>query len=82
MEFALENGTPLPHETLEALPGVQHAVSADGKTALTVERVHQSVPALMRLLESHRATLSELVTHHATLEDVFLALTGRHLRDE
>jgi hypothetical protein len=26
--------------------------------------------------------LSELRTHHATLEDVFLRLTGRHLRDE
>ena len=48
---------------------------------MTVDRVHQSVPALMRLLESRRETLSELVTHHATLEDVFLTLTGRHLRE-
>jgi len=26
--------------------------------------------------------LTALVTHHATLEDLFLSLTGRHLRDE
>ena len=82
VEFALENGSTIPHDELQSLPGVQRAVSADGTTSLTVERVHQSVPALMRLLESRRETLSELVTHHATLEDVFLAFTGRHLRDE
>jgi ABC-2 type transport system ATP-binding protein len=82
VEFALENGALVPPQSLEALPGVQRVVSADGKICLTVDRIHQSVPALMRLLESRRATLSELVTHHATLEDVFLALTGRHLRDE
>jgi hypothetical protein len=36
----------------------------------------------MKLLEGQGTTLSELTTHHATLEDVFLSLTGRHLRDE
>ncbi len=82
VEFALENGVPVPLEALKSLPGVKRVVSADGRTSLTVDHVHQSVPALMRLLEERRATLSELVTHHATLEDVFLALTGRHLRDE
>ena len=35
-----------------------------------------------RLLRSNGAELSELATHHATLEDVFISLTGRHLRDE
>jgi hypothetical protein len=35
----------------------------------------------MRLLHDEAAELSELTTHHATLEDVFLSLTGRHLRD-
>jgi hypothetical protein len=35
----------------------------------------------MRVLEGQGAVLGELTTHHATLEDVFLALTGRHLRD-
>ena len=82
VEFALDNGASVPLEALQSLRGVQRVVSADGRTSLTVDHVHQSVPALMRLLESRRETLSELVTHHATLEDVFLAMTGRHLRDE
>jgi ABC-2 type transport system ATP-binding protein len=47
-----------------------------------VSHIHQTVPALMHVLAERGAMLSELTTHHATLEDVFLALTGRHLRDE
>ena len=41
-----------------------------------------AVPALMTLLATRGVQLSELTTHHATLEDVFMSLTGRHLRDE
>ncbi len=82
VEFALADGVRLEEDVLRALPGVAHIRAADGKTRLTVSRVHETVPALMRLLAERRATLSELVTHHATLEDVFLSLTGRHLRDE
>jgi hypothetical protein len=33
-------------------------------------------------LERQRAPLRSLTTHHATLEDVFVSLTGRTLRDE
>ncbi|MFQ6044789.1 MAG: ABC transporter ATP-binding protein [Gemmatimonadales bacterium] len=82
VEFALENGMQVPAEALRRLPGVEGVAFADGRTRLTVTRVHQSVPGLMRLLSDHGATLAELTTHHATLEDVFLSLTGRHLRDE
>lgn len=82
VEFALADGVRLEEGVLRALPGVAHIRAEDGKTCLTVSRVHETVPALMRLLAERRATLSELVTHSATLEDVFLSLTGRHLRDE
>jgi len=40
------------------------------------------VPALLGLVERQGAELSLLTTHHATLDDVFVALTGRQLRDE
>jgi ABC-2 type transport system ATP-binding protein len=82
VEYALESGSQIGHDDLCALPGVQQVHSDDGRTVLTVTRVHQAVPALMKLLTERGAELSELVTHHATLEDVFLSLTGRHLRDE
>jgi ABC-2 type transport system ATP-binding protein len=50
--------------------------------ALTVEQVHTTVPALLDAVERRGASLAALTTHHATLEDVFVALTGRQLRDE
>jgi hypothetical protein len=34
------------------------------------------------MLAERRLELSRLTTHSATLEDVFVALTGRQLRDE
>jgi hypothetical protein len=36
----------------------------------------------VHLLRDRGAVLTELTTHRATLEDVFISLTGRHLRDE
>jgi ABC-2 type transport system ATP-binding protein len=43
--------------------------------------VHRAVPALMAELQRLGVGLTDLRTHHATLEDLFLSLTGRHLRD-
>ena len=82
VEFALENGSGPTEESLRALPGVQQIARGNGRTRLTVSTVHATVPALMKLLEDRGAVLSELTTHHATLEDVFLSKTGRHLRDD
>ncbi len=83
IEFALEDGSAVPEEALAALPGGVVRVDDGGqRTRLTVHRVHESVPALLDELGRRGAALSELMTHHATLEDVFLALTGRQLRDD
>ena len=43
--------------------------------------VHRAVPALLAELSERGAEPTQLTTHHATLEDVFMALTGRRLRD-
>jgi ABC-2 type transport system ATP-binding protein len=40
------------------------------------------VPALLGMLANRRLELAHLTTHSATLEDVFVSLTGRQLRDE
>ncbi len=82
IEFALTNGVNVPDEVLAALPDVTRVTVDGSKTRLTVSRVHQAVPALMSLRGDRGESLSELATHHATLEDVFLSHTGRHLRDE
>ena len=75
-------GGKLEDQELSRLPGVTQVNQQDGHTRLTVLRVHETIPALMALLASRGIQLSELTTHHATLEDVFMSLTGRHLRDE
>jgi ABC-2 type transport system ATP-binding protein len=83
VEFALVDGAVrAPRvEELASLPGVHAVRLGPDRTALTVAEVHRAVPALLALLERRGAELSLLATHHATLEDVFVALTGRQLRD-
>ncbi len=82
VEFALGDGAePLADDVLAALPGVKAARRDGPRYSLTVTEAHLAVPALMAELERRRAGMTELVTHHATLEDLFLSLTGRHLRD-
>jgi ABC-2 type transport system ATP-binding protein len=66
---------------LGALPGVRAVRRVADALALTVDEVHVSIPALLTYLEKVGAPLLRLSTHHATLEDVFVALTGRQLRD-
>jgi len=81
VEFGVA-GPPPPEAELLGLPGVGE-VNPDGATVrLTVSHPHATVPALLALLAGRGATLTQLATHHATLEDVFLHLTGRRLRDE
>jgi ABC-2 type transport system ATP-binding protein len=66
---------------LGALPGV-HSVKAQGDGfSLTVEHLHTTLPLLLAHLQKSGRTLTALSTHHATLEDVFVQHTGRHLRD-
>jgi ABC-2 type transport system ATP-binding protein len=67
---------------LLAIPGVQsHRVDA-GLHQLSVVELHTAVPAIFAALDEQGLQLSEFRTHSATLEDVFVSLTGRTLRDE
>jgi ABC-2 type transport system ATP-binding protein len=82
VEFALEPGAPpLDLGALAALPGVIEARAEDGRVLLSADEVHVAVPALLAVLDASHAPLAHLTTHSATLEDVFVKLTGRHLRD-
>jgi ABC-2 type transport system ATP-binding protein len=49
--------------------------------ALTVGELHVTLPRLLELVHARGLGLTRLSTHHATLEDVFVSLTGRQLRD-
>jgi ABC-2 type transport system ATP-binding protein len=82
VEFALEAGAVIERPLLAALPGVRDVRQDDAHLHLSTSELHLTVPALLDLLTKQRATLSQLGTHSATLEDVFVTLTGRQLRDE
>jgi ABC-2 type transport system ATP-binding protein len=49
--------------------------------ALTVSEIGVALPALLAEIKRQQAELVTLTTHQATLEDVFVSLTGRMLRD-
>jgi ABC-2 type transport system ATP-binding protein len=64
------------------IEGMHSVRSENGSVLMQVTALHLAVPALLGELGRQGVTLTELRTHSATLEDVFVALTGRHLRDE
>jgi ABC-2 type transport system ATP-binding protein len=89
VEFVLfgENGARrLDPESLRRLEGVRGArhtgAEGDGVWELRVAELHRSVPALLAELARRDLHLAQLRTHSATLEDVFVHLTGRQLREE
>ena len=71
----------LDEKTLAQMPGV-HSVKAHAEgLSFTVEHLHKTLPLLLAHVQQAGRTMTGLSTHHATLEDVFVSLTGRHLRD-
>jgi ABC-2 type transport system ATP-binding protein len=81
VEFSAGN-TTLDLAGIGRIPGVRDVRSENGSVLMQVTELHQAVPALLAELNRQGVPLTELRTHSATLEDVFVHLTGRHLRDE
>ena len=80
--FSVAETEKLPaDDELARLPGVSSVRHEDGQVALATSEVHRLVPALLDALRERGLSLSSLATHSATLEDVFVSMTGRHLRD-
>ena len=80
LEF--ETAGALDEEPLQGLPGVRHLSLRRGTYVLTVGRIVESLPPLLQELERQGIEVETLTTHAATLEDVFVELTGRGLRDD
>ena len=81
VEFSAGN-TGLDLAGVRSMAGVRDVRTENGSVLLQVTELHRSVPALLDELGRQGVPLTELRTHSATLEDVFVHLTGRHLRDE
>jgi ABC-2 type transport system ATP-binding protein len=82
VEFAVAPTARLDEGALRAVAGVSTAARRDGTWRVRVAELHRTVPALLAELHRQDIQLTELRTHSATLEDVFVELTGRHLREE
>jgi ABC-2 type transport system ATP-binding protein len=80
VEFASDPS--LTPESIRALPGVTDCRHRDSRWFVSVASLVEAVPALLARLHREKAKLLTLSTHQATLEDVFISLTGRELRDE
>jgi ABC-2 type transport system ATP-binding protein len=82
VEFeATGNGWDAP-DLWRALPGVEAVHEEDGRVVLSVRETHQTIPALLLALQNRGSHLLHLTTRLASLEDVFVRLTGRHLRED
>jgi ABC-2 type transport system ATP-binding protein len=81
LEFS--SGLKAPEvERLRQMEGVRAVTANGGTVQMQVTELHKAVPAVLSELSRQNIPLTELRTHSASLEDVFVALTGRHLRDE
>jgi ABC-2 type transport system ATP-binding protein len=82
IDFTLDGTPDVTAELLQTVKSVTAArPAAGGGFTLTVSDPPLALPALLELLRAKGATLAGLTTRHATLEDVFVNLTGRQLRD-
>jgi ABC-2 type transport system ATP-binding protein len=68
-------------EKLEALPAVSRVVYEDDGVVLYTSDVPATIAALLELTGRARTEPADLMIRRASLEDVFLELTGRALRD-
>jgi ABC-2 type transport system ATP-binding protein len=81
IEFALNDGEVIDTERLRTLPGVITSRRQGDAYCLTVTAPHVTLPALLQWLQNEHQPLSRLTTRQASLEDVFVSLTGRGLDD-
>jgi ABC-2 type transport system ATP-binding protein len=64
------------------LPSVESVREDDGLIALNVKEPHLTIPSLLEAISRQSRELQHLSTRQASLEDVFVNLTGRHLRED
>jgi ABC-2 type transport system ATP-binding protein len=95
VEFQVSNNGNVERDNLDAdnpdkdnlerwrsLPSVESVRREDSTVCLSVREPHLTIPALLDAVTNHGHHLEHLSTRQASLEDVFVQLTGRHLREE
>ena len=72
---------PAANGTLQGLEGVVDAREVDGTYVLHTQRPPQAIVSLVKHLEAEGNELVSLEIATPSLEDVFIEMTGRRLRD-
>ena len=80
IEFSVANSLA-DDDALTNLPAVKHLHKRGEIYALTVSEIGVALPGLLAEIKRQQSEVVTLTTHQATLEDVFVSLTGRMLRD-
>jgi len=76
------NGNNDNVERWRSLPSVESVRREDSTVCLSVREPHLTIPALLDAVSRDGHHLEHLSTRQASLEDVFVQLTGRHLRED
>lgn len=71
----------LPIDLLSRLPSVKSVSVRDGVASLLTASPHIVLPPLVAALEQEGYRLTRLTTRQASLDDVFVQLSGRHLNE-
>ena len=83
VEFSVNgNSDGAALQAWNGLPSVESVREDNGLFALNVKQPHLTIPALLDAIDRQGRQLEHLTTRQASLEDVFVRLTGRHLREE
>jgi ABC-2 type transport system ATP-binding protein len=82
LEIVAEGDTKRTRALLESLPGdITPLDSTPGTLRLTGDALHKELPHLFRSLEAAGVAVTDATVRKPTLEDVFISLTGRGLRE-
>jgi ABC-2 type transport system ATP-binding protein len=84
IEFSVqaENAQSIDPGSLGKLVDVTAVRDEHDRWSLNSRQAHRTIPALLEYLETHKVALASLTTRQASLEDVFVKLTGRNLQEE
>ena len=82
VSLSVNGATQQARSLLAESPVVREVTVADGSLRLTVDHGEEALPVLLRTLDGAGITMSAISLSRPTLDDVFLTLTGRSLRDD
>jgi len=82
IEFSWSGDWPgTADQAISSVKGIESITHDDHTVTLTIDHPHEVLPPLVQKLLESGVILTNLATRQASLEDVFVSLTGRHLNE-